>query len=328
MPNLIDPALDLTEYLHTVGMLEAQSIRPPSDFYQSVMDRRHGAGSAEGESLPWDSGYFFQFRPGEVTVWAGYNFHGKSRIAGQVCSWLMRTSRHCVASLEMPAQATLDRMVSQCSGSENYSDKYLAMWLDWADDRLWLYDVQERTEAERLLGLVYYCAKELQIQHVWIDSLMQTKLSGDQRNKYSEQADFVDDLCRAAKATGCHVHLVMHLRKPEGVGGEEKIPDRYSARGAAELVDRPDNVIVIHRNVRKFRLKEKDDCPDDIDSYRDGTFRIDKQRHHRGKGGTGDLKMYESPGGGWNDSKSAYRWPIDLYKAKTIQSVETYLRNQ
>ena len=59
-----------------------------------------------------------EFRPGEVTVWAGYNGHRKSMFTGQVALDLCQQDEPTlVMSLEMPPRATLARMARQACAS-------------------------------------------------------------------------------------------------------------------------------------------------------------------------------------------------------------------
>ncbi len=296
MANILPDTIDLAEY-QFLGRQESQWIRPASDFHDEIRKRRDGHESY-GLRAPWDKLGWLSFRPGEVTLWAGYNHHGKSLVTGQVCAWLMPYCRQLIASFEMPAAATLNRMASQCCGRMDYSNDWLGDWMDYTDDRLWLYDVQERVQADRVTGLVYYAAGELNIAQVWIDSLMQCGVPGETRDAYAKQADFIDALCRAAKVTECHVHLVHHLRKPPDARAEERPPNRYDARGPGELTDRVDNVVIVYRNVKKRRHLEDPEGDEDAENWPDGALIVDKQRHSSGDG-TGKQPFWIHPSGQW-----------------------------
>ena len=53
--------------------------------------------------MPWTKTHGeFSFRPGEVTVYAGANGHGKSLITGQIALYLVKQgAKVCIASFEM-----------------------------------------------------------------------------------------------------------------------------------------------------------------------------------------------------------------------------------
>jgi twinkle protein len=66
----------------------------------------------------------------------------------------------------------------------------------FTDKRLWLYDQQGSVKTDALMGVIRYCANELKIQHIVIDSLMKC-VSGE--DDYNAQKDFVDELCSVAR---------------------------------------------------------------------------------------------------------------------------------
>ena len=96
-----------------------------------------------------------------------------------------------------------------------------------------------------------YAAKELNIEHIFIDSLMKCGIGTDD---YNGQKIFVDRLCWAAKTHNVHIHLVHHMRKREKEG---HIPDKFDVKGAGETVDLVDNLMIVHRNKTKEMAKEQ-----------------------------------------------------------------------
>jgi energy-coupling factor transporter ATP-binding protein EcfA2 len=60
---------------------------------------------------------WFEFRPGELTVWTGFNGHGKSLLLSQVQLGLMQQGeRFVIFSGEMTPEYLLKRMVKQATG--------------------------------------------------------------------------------------------------------------------------------------------------------------------------------------------------------------------
>ena len=110
---------------------------------------------------------------------------------------------------------------------------------------MWLYDQTGTAEARTILGMVKYCAKELGITHVFIDSLMKCVKAEDD---YNGQKDFVDNLCAIAKDLDVHIHLVHHLKKPSKEGD---MPDKHDTKGSGSITDQVDNLFMVWRNKPK-----------------------------------------------------------------------------
>ena len=82
-----------------------------------------------------------EFRPGEVTCWAGYNGHRKSMFTGQVAlDLIVQKQRVLMASFEMSPAKTLHRMARQCFGVARPATPSLEHFATWTDDRLWMFD--------------------------------------------------------------------------------------------------------------------------------------------------------------------------------------------
>lgn len=209
--------------------------------------------------LPWlKTKDFFNFRPGEVTLWAGQNGHGKSLITSQVAlSLLGQEQRICIASFEMKPVTTLKRMVRQFIGLNPYSPEFQGEdghkqlldlydeFGDWIGEWMWFYDQQGTAHAEQVLGMAKYCANELKIKHIFIDSLMKCVQGEDD---YNGQKVFVDNLTSIARDTNVHIHLVHHLKKPKD---ENEVPDKYDSKGSGSIVDQVDNILLVWRNKAK-----------------------------------------------------------------------------
>lgn len=272
MANLIQDD-DLIDF---IGVQESQSIRPASDFIEEVIELVNG-GIARGDQLPWSKTHEnFRLREHEVTVWAGINGHGKSLVLSQIALWLMTTCRVVIASMEMPPPSTLYRMVRQSCQCNIPSEGYIQWFGRWTDDKLWIYDQTDSVEPDRILGLVNYSAKVLGARHIIVDSLLKCGIAPDD---YSKQKELVDRLCWAAKRHSIHVHLVHHIRKGKS---ELDIPDKWDLKGAGEIADLVDNVVIIHRNKRKEKMVEAGGDVDDLEM--DVRMLVEKQRHYSWEG--------------------------------------------
>ena len=145
---------------------------------------------------------------------------GKSLITGQVALGLIKQrQRVCIASFEMKPKRTLYRMLRQFSGENiehpRYMDKatYVGRLLErftgYSNERLWLYDQQGTTSSQQVIAMARYCAVELGVQHVFIDSLMKCVAGEDD---YNAQKYFVDELTAVARDHQIHVHLIHHIQ--------------------------------------------------------------------------------------------------------------------
>lgn len=268
---------DRIDYSRYLKERDGQAIYPASTWKQEVVDRISGNNTTFGDLLPWSKTHSkIQLRPGEVTLWAGINGHGKSLVVGQAMLWLLPSRRVLIASMEMLPAATLERMTRQASGSHHPAEQYVDRFLTWTDNRLWIYDQQDSVAADKILGMVAYAGDELKIEHIVIDSLMKCGMAPDD---YAAQKRFVDRLCWLAKDTGAHIHLVAHVRKS---GKESDLPDKFDIKGASEITDLVDNVIITHRN--KLKETEKDAGGAVPAEVPDTLLSITKQRHGEWEG--------------------------------------------
>lgn len=189
-----------------------------------------------------------EFRPGEVTCWAGFNGHRKSMFTGQLALDLcVQRERTLIVSLEMKPRKTLARMCRQAAARAVPTIDERRHFMRWTDDKLWLFDHEGRLLPDRAIAVCRYFGKELQGRHVVIDSLMKVVQSEESMD---EQKRMVGDLCDIAKETDLHIHLVAHCKKPPGEG-ENKPPTKYDIRGSAAISDQCSNVILVWQDKAK-----------------------------------------------------------------------------
>lgn len=220
-------------------------------------------------------GYELEFRPGEVSCWAGYNGHKKSFFTGQVALDLIRADcRVLMASLEMQPARTLARMARQFFARTHPSPESLAGFGKWTDGRLWLFDHLGRISPDLCLAVLRYFADELKGEQVVIDSMMMVCASEEHLD---EQKQFTTDLVRCAQETGLHIHLVAHCRKPQA--GEDKPPTKYDLRGSAAISDQAHNVLTVWANKAKHSALQAN--PNDIKAQDepDALVTVEKQRN-------------------------------------------------
>ncbi|WP_367189787.1 DnaB-like helicase C-terminal domain-containing protein [Burkholderia sp. Ed8] len=260
-------------------------VRRASEFIEDLVEHLHSPKEvAPGTESPWASvGDSLRFREGEVTLWGGVNGHGKSAVLGEVMLHAMSAGdRACIASMEMRPIATMERLARQAAATEKPAPEFIRAFGRWTDDRLWLYAHVGTVECTRMLAVARYCRKELGVHHVVIDSLLKCGIAPDD---YAGQKTFVDALCALARDTGVHIHLVHHARKGEK---ESVVPDKFDMKGAGEITDLVDNVLIVHRNKTKEALLRKETISDEqrneAELQADTVLICAKQRHHTWEG--------------------------------------------
>jgi twinkle protein len=276
-------------------------VRPASQWCDEVVQHFHGDRvEVQGQRTPWSKvGEQLRFRPGEVTAWAGINGHGKTGAVNFVMLGAMVDgAKVCVASLEILPVLTMRNLTRQAVGAGFPTVEAISAFHRWTDDRLWLYAHRGKLTPERMLAVVRYCRKELGIEHIVIDSLMKCGIAPDD---YAGQKDFVDALCVLARDTRIHVHLVCHMKKGER---ETDTPDKFSVKGAGEITDLVDNVVIVFRNKRKEAQMEGETDADKLEALEalpDCTLICPKQRHYSWEGRIAlwfdrkSLQLLESP---------------------------------
>lgn len=224
----------------------------------------------------------FALRPGEVTLWFGFNGHGKSLLLGQVVlSLCAQGQRACIASFEMRPNKTLARMARQFIDDGQPSPAQVRAFLRWAQRRLWLYDQTGSVEAERVYAVIRYAATELKVSHFVVDNLTKCVASDDD---YTGQKALVDKLTALAQSLNIHIHLVHHARKDRD---ENKPPRKMDALGASAITNLVDNVLIVWRNKAKAEAAQPDH------RQPDAVLICDKQRHGTGWEGVLNLNFHQ-----------------------------------
>lgn len=289
---------DFDKYMAQRDTSDHANVKPAAEFKTGLIKFFNGDNELSGDKLPWVKTHdLIRFRPSEVTLWAGYNGHGKSLLLGQVMTHLLKIQKVCIASFEMRPVTTLARMCRQTLGSDKPTDGYLNRFCERLIDRLWIYDQHGTVSQERVISVIYYAAEKLGVKHFVIDSLMKCGISEDD---YNGQKRFIDRLCAAAKDTECHIHLVAHSRKGQD---EFNQPSKMDVKGSGSITDQVDNVMTVWRNKRKEQLIASGKSDEKASLEADAFIICDKQRNGEWEGKIG--LWYDKQGMRFSASRNA-----------------------
>lgn len=250
--------IDFSDYMRSTEF--KAKVRAASDFtadlIETFSDRAKGKRSPS--MFTSELGRKFEFRPGEVTVWAGYSKHRKSTFTGQVMAELAHQGQRCLTcSYEMTPHQTLARMARQVLADSEPRPDDLHRFMRWTDSRLWIFDHMGRVKPAQQLAVLQYFADELEGQHAFLDSM---QFVCESEESMDEQKQFMTDLVRMAIETGLHIHLIAHCRKPHN-GDESKPPTKHDIRGSAAIADQAANIVTVWYD--RARLVKLDRFPSD-----------------------------------------------------------------
>lgn len=239
-----------------------------------------------GIRLPWKKcGDDLIFRPGELSVIAGINGHGKSQCVGFMAAHAMREGyRVCVASLEFKVKGWIQRLVRQIAARADPTPGYVRKIVHWlGDGRLWAFDAHGTTDWMRMLEVFRYARRRYAVDLFVIDNL--TGL-GIGEEDYQGQKAVALALATFARDENCHVWLVHHIRKGNS---ENDQPDKFDIKGSGAITDLASTVLTVWRNKPKEakRLQAQaqgGELSDDDANAPDVRLRCSKQRNYSGTG--------------------------------------------
>lgn len=234
-------------------------------FMPAEEEQRNAVLKFSGREYKW-----FEFRPGEVTVWTGISGHGKSLMLGQVLLGCMQQGeKACIYSGEMPAARTIHRMVKQATAVDKPTPDYIRGCMDWLNDMLWIFNIRGTANLERLLEVFGYAAKRYGVRHVVIDSLMMlADVPEDGAGALTAQKEAMRKIVAFAEQHGVHAHLVAHPRKARD---ESQAPGKMDISGSSKITDAACNVFAV------WSARKEPDAP--LDDTPDAKLELHKQRN-------------------------------------------------
>ena len=243
------PADEIERAVANARSMDPDELRSAADYTDEVIALFDDTGKEPGVRLPWDkAGDRFIFRPGELTILAGVNGHGKSQLAGHITLEAMAQGwRCCVASMEFKPARWIARLTRQATAMRQPAPDYIRAVGDWYDGQLWAFDAVGHAKAGRILEVMDYAARRYGVRWFVVDNLAKCGFAEDD---YDGQKTFADRLSDFAKQHDCHVILVAHMRKAQD---DSKPESKMAIKGSGGLTDMADSVLVVWRN----RPKEK-----------------------------------------------------------------------
>jgi hypothetical protein len=171
-----------------------------------------------------------------------------------------------IASMEENVRTVFKDMARMACLTDDPSPRQIDRFVSFISGNLWLYDQQGRVSPQKLIAVTRYAIAELKVTHVMIDSLMMMAIP---RDDYEAQAAFVSELHNITLHEPATIHLVAHMRKRDGKGGEEAPGSIHDVAGGQEIGSMVDSVYVVWRN-----MKEGARAPGEFQC----ALKVDKQR--------------------------------------------------
>lgn len=237
--------IDWEKYLHPE---DASRIIPVESLADKAKARLMlGAEQEDGLTLPWSKTHGrVLVRPGKLVVWAGWTHHGKTQMVKQVMLHGVGSGEKVlIASMEEEVIDVYADLAGMACANPQPSPREFDRFNDFVTAKMWLYDQQGQTKPERIQAVIAYAAKNFGITQAVVDSLMMLAVD---RDDYEAQARFVGQLKTTAKDHGVTIHLVAHMRKREGRGGDESPGTAHDISGGHEIASKADYVFLPWRD--------------------------------------------------------------------------------
>lgn len=237
----------MTLALRDARTLDPAELRNIGEFEDAIVAEL--ARVDEGMVLPWKKTHStVKLRPGELSVWAGVNGHGKSQIVSHVVAHqAVNGIRCCVASMEWRTPAWGLRMVRQIAALAATTETYTRTVVQALSSSLWTFHVSGSAKADRILDVFRYARRRYRIELFVIDNLTKCGFADDD---YAGQKKFVEALADFARENDCHVLLVAHMRKGES---EDHASGKFGVKGSGGITDMAATVVEVWRNKARER---------------------------------------------------------------------------
>ena len=241
------PREDMLACLRDSKTCDPSELRDIGEFEDAIW--REYSRKDEGLHLPWKKTWdAVKLRPGETSIWAGVNGHGKSTLLGYVVAGMGATGvKCCVASMEYRPELWMMRMNRQAAGIPQPSEQFCRQITRAMSGNVKAFAVSGAAKAARILEVFRYARRRYQIELFVIDNLTKCGFADDD---YPGQKAFVEAVSDFARDEQTHVAIVAHMKK----GDSEMQPAGKAAiKGSGGISDMADTVFEVWRNKPKER---------------------------------------------------------------------------
>lgn len=276
----------IKKFIQEARTCDPDELKSANQFVEQVIEQFYPLPNAHlGYHPPWEKAKGnIIFRPAELSVWTGINGHGKSQFLGHVILGCMKQgAKVCIASLELQPKILLMRLTKQAGSLPKPTKEFIRAIHKWYENKLWIFDLLGTAKSKRLLDVFRYARQRYGIDTFVIDSFMKLGIAEDDLNA---QKALIEELCDFKNEHNCHVHIVVHPRKPEN---ELKPPGKLDCKGTGAISDLADNCFSVWRNKEKenalrlshdqpmirsdlIKLKNEEDCCWTCDKQRNGEW--------------------------------------------------------
>lgn len=250
---LIDgvPVEAVADAIRNAKSLDPENLKCAAEYEDAVWAEFRRAEQGDfGLSLPWGSTFDCVLRPGETSLWAGINGHGKSQVAGQIAVHAFNNAKKvCIASMEFIPPKLLRRLQIQSIGKRQPSEGESRMCSKAWRDCVWVFDATGPRKGDTILEVFGYAAKRYGVDLFILDNLAKLGIAEDD---YAGQADFVNRLTEFSRTYNVHTILVAHVKKTDR--GENAPPEKGDVKGSGGITDLVDTVFTVWRNKPKEAL--------------------------------------------------------------------------
>ena len=302
----LGPNKDLNEMLLAEGkkvtaiaLHSAREWRPDGVINMASIKARVKKPLEMGIPYPWSglNEKLYGFRPGELVVWTAGTGTGKTAVVSElVYHLLLEGVPTGIIYLEEGVERAGKRLLGlhlnkplHLPNQEITDEEFEAAWAaTLGTSLLSAYEHFGSLEADTLLNRIRYMSRALGTKVVVLDHIS-IIVSGSDLNQDERRAlDYImTNLKSLAQETGLAIHIVSHLRRPQGKGHEEgRVVTMSDLRGTAAIGHLSDAVIGLERDQQAEDETEKNTT----------TLRVLKNRYAGLTGPAGTLTFDHATG--------------------------------
>jgi len=259
-------------------------IKTSAQYSDEIIDRINNPEKLYGKKTGLDkmNDILKGWRKNEITLWTGRNGSGKSTFLNQeVCHLIGQGERCLIGSFEMSPVNYLTWLYKQHYRKEHLTNNDVIKAGEYFDDRLLILNIKGEITKDNLFNIMEFAAKKYGCEYYVIDSLMKINLNVSENNLNLEQKKVVSDFCDFAEKFNCHIHLVTHAKKPQGI--KETMPMKSDISGSSDIVNLAHNVLSVYRFTDEEREENVKSGQENYSTW----IQVLKNREHGTEGGFG-----------------------------------------